>query len=75
MGANATAFAQGKAAFGLEINANHLRPKQGGALRAVAEPLHKGRTTHVWQVRIYDEAQQLVCAARCTLALVDAAER
>lgn len=75
MGANVTAFAQGKAAFGLEINANHLRPKRDGRLRAVAEPLHKGRTTHVWQIRIYDEAEHLVCAARCTLALVDAVER
>jgi uncharacterized protein (TIGR00369 family) len=74
MGANATAFAQGKAAFGLEINANHLRPKKDGVLRAVAAPLHKGRTTHVWEVRIYDEAEHLVCAARCTLALVDARE-
>ncbi|MDX1419811.1 MAG: hotdog fold thioesterase [Rubricoccaceae bacterium] len=71
MGANATAFAHGKAAFGLEINANHLRPKQEGTLRAIAEPLHKGRTTHVWQVRIVDEAEALICAARCTLALVD----
>jgi uncharacterized protein (TIGR00369 family) len=70
MGANATAFAQGKAAFGLEINANHLRPKRDGVLRAVATPLHRGRTTHVWEVRITDEAGLLVCAARCTLALV-----
>lgn len=75
IGANATAFAQGKAAFGLEINANHLRPKRDGLLRAVAEPLHKGRTTHVWEVRITDEAGRLVCVARCTLALVDAETR
>jgi 1,4-dihydroxy-2-naphthoyl-CoA hydrolase len=75
MGANATAFGQGKAAFGLEINANHLRPKKDGVLRAVATPLHKGRTTHVWEVRISDEAGHLVCAARCTLALVSAGER
>ena len=72
MGANASAMAEGKVAFGLEINANHLRPKKEGTLRAVAEPLHKGRTTHVWEVRIYDEREHLVCAARCTLALVDA---
>jgi len=75
MGANATAFPQGKAAFGLEINANHLRPVREGVLRAVAAPLHKGRTTHVWEVRISDEAGRLVCAARCTLALVDASAR
>lgn len=72
MGANVTAFAHGKAAFGLEINANHVRPMTEGLLRAVATPLHRGRTTHVWEVRISDEAGHLVCAARCTLALVDA---
>ena len=72
MGANVTAMPQGKAAFGLEINANHIRPKRDGMLRAVATPLHRGRTTHVLEVRIYDEAEHLVCAARCTLALVDA---
>jgi 1,4-dihydroxy-2-naphthoyl-CoA hydrolase len=75
MGANVSAMPEGKAAFGLEINANHLRPKQDGTLTAVAEPLHKGRTTHVWQVRITDEEDRLVCAARCTLALVDAEQR
>lgn len=71
MGANATAMPEGRAAFGLEINANHVRPKQDGTLRAVAEPLHRGRTTHVWQVRITDEEGRLICAARCTLALVE----
>ena len=60
-------------AFGLEINANHLRPKQSGTLRAVGERLHAGRTTQVWQVRITDEEDRLVCVSRCTLALVDAA--
>ena len=72
IGANMTAMPEGKAAFGLEINANHVRPKQDGRLRATAEPLHKGRTTHVWQVRIEDEEGRLICAARCTLALVEA---
>ena len=75
MGANVSAFPEGKAAFGLEINANHVRPKQEGTLTATAEPLHKGRTTHVWQVRITDEEDRLVCAARCTLALVEAEPR
>lgn len=75
MGANVSAMPQGKAAFGLEINANHLRPKRDGLLRAVAVPFHRGRTTHVWEVRIYDEAEHLVCAARCTLALVEAEGR
>lgn len=60
----------GKAAFGLEINANHIRPKRSGVLTAIATPLHLGRTTQVWDVRITDEAQRLVCVARCTLAVV-----
>ncbi|MEM1042693.1 MAG: hotdog fold thioesterase [Bacteroidota bacterium] len=64
-----------KVAFGLEINANHIRPVQTGTLRAVGERLHAGRTTQVWQVRIADEAGKLVCVSRCTLALVPAGER
>jgi uncharacterized protein (TIGR00369 family) len=61
----------GKAAFGVEINANHLRPVQAGVLRAVSTPLHIGRTTQVWEIRIWDEAERLVCASRCTMAVGD----
>jgi uncharacterized protein (TIGR00369 family) len=59
-----------KIAFGLEINANHLRPKRSGTLTGVATPLHRGQTTHVWDVRIYDEAEKLICVSRCTIAVV-----
>lgn len=62
----------GKAVFGQEINANHLRPKQGGALVATGWPLHRGRTTQVWQIEIAGEDGKLVCVSRCTLAVVDA---
>lgn len=58
---------------GLEINANHLRAKRDGMLTAVATPLHIGRKTHVWDVRITDEQGKLVCVSRCTLAVVPAA--
>ncbi len=58
-------------AFGLEINANHLRPKREGHLTAVATPIHRGRTTHVWDIRINDENSKLVCISRCTIAVVD----
>jgi uncharacterized protein (TIGR00369 family) len=58
-------------AFGLEINANHLRPKREGILTAVAIPLHRGRTTHIWDIRITDENNKLVCISRCTVAIVD----
>lgn len=60
-----------QAAVGLEINANHLRSKREGIVRAVATPLHRGRSTHVWSIEIRDEAEKLVCVSRCTLAIVD----
>lgn len=57
-------------AVGLEINANHLRPKAGGVVRVVATPVHRGRTTQVWTAEISDEDGRLVCVARCTMAVV-----
>lgn len=55
---------------GLEINANHLRAKRDGIVTAVATPLHIGRKTQVWEIRITDEQDKLVCISRCTLAVV-----
>lgn len=55
---------------GLEINANHLRAKRDGVVTATATPIHVGRRTHVWDVRIVDEAGKAVCVSRCTLAVV-----
>jgi uncharacterized protein (TIGR00369 family) len=60
----------GKAVLGLEINANHLRSRRSGTLTAIGTPLHSGRSTHVWEVKIYDETEKLVCVSRCTLAVV-----
>ena len=57
-------------AFGQEINANHLRPVREGTLLAISTPLHIGRTTQVWDVKIYDEHDKLVCVSRCTVAVV-----
>jgi uncharacterized protein (TIGR00369 family) len=57
------------AAVGLEINANHLRAKTHGTVTATATPIHVGRTTHVWDVRIVDEDGHPVCVSRCTIAI------
>lgn len=62
----------GKVAVGQEINANHIRSKRSGTLRAVALPLHVGRTSQVWSIEIRDEEEKLVCVSRCTLAVIDA---
>jgi uncharacterized protein (TIGR00369 family) len=57
-------------AVGLEINANHLRAKSDGTVRATATPIHRGTTTHVWNIEIRDEQERLVCVSRCTMAIV-----
>jgi uncharacterized protein (TIGR00369 family) len=58
-------------AVGLEINANHIRSKHDGIVTATAIPLHKGRTTMVWEIKITDEDGKLVCISRCTMAVID----
>lgn len=55
----------------LEINANHIRAAGPGIVTATALPCHIGRTTAVWEVRITDEKEKLICVSRCTLAIVD----
>ncbi|WP_028401392.1 hotdog fold thioesterase [Ectobacillus panaciterrae] len=55
--------------FGLEINANHLRSKREGIVTAVGTPLHKGKTTMVWDIKITDEDENLLCVSRCTVAI------
>jgi 1,4-dihydroxy-2-naphthoyl-CoA hydrolase len=62
----------GKFVFGLEINANHVRPRRNGMLKATATPAHIGQTTQIWEVKIVDETDKLVCISRCTLAVVPA---
>lgn len=57
-------------AVGQEINGNHLRPKFDGTVRAVAVPVHVGRSTQVWSIEIRDEEERLVCISRCTMAVV-----
>jgi 1,4-dihydroxy-2-naphthoyl-CoA hydrolase len=55
---------------GIEINCNHLRAKKNGIVTATAEPLHIGGTTHVWDVKIRDEKEKLVCISRLTVAIL-----
>lgn len=55
---------------GIEVNANHLRPVTGGHVWGVARPLHLGRTTQVWEIRISDDDARLVCVSRLTVAVI-----
>lgn len=57
-------------AVGQEINGNHIRSKSDGVVTATATPLHVGGRSHVWSIRITDEQENLICIARCTMAVV-----
>ena len=57
--------------LGQEINANHLRPKVDGVVRATGVPVHVGRSSQVWSIEIRDEEGRLVCISRCTMAVVE----
>lgn len=63
--------AQKQRAVGLEINANHIRSKHDGEVHAIGIPVHVGRRTIIWDIRIYDEAEELICISRCTMAIID----
>ena len=60
----------GRRVVGIEINANHLQAVTGGLVTGTARPLHVGRSTHVWEIHIEDEAGRLACVSRLTLAVV-----
>lgn len=55
---------------GLEINANHIRSARSGWVTGTARPLHLGNSTHVWDIRITDDAGKLVCVSRLTVAVM-----
>lgn len=60
----------GQQLAGLEINANHLRAVTEGVVTGTARPVHLGRSTQVWEIRIEDARGRLVCLSRMTGAVV-----
>lgn len=55
---------------GQEINANHIRSARNGQVTGTATPIHLGATSHVWEIRIHDEQDKLVCISRLTVAIL-----
>jgi len=55
---------------GLEINANHLKSARDGYVHATATPIHIGRSTQVWDIKIVNDKEQLVCVSRLTMAVL-----
>lgn len=58
-------------AVGMEINANHLRPVREGFVHAVCKPVHLGKSSHVWDIRLMDDQKRPVCISRLTVAIVE----
>lgn len=55
---------------GLEINANHIRGVKQGFVYGTVAALHIGGATHVWDIKIHDEQEKLVCVSRLTVAIL-----
>lgn len=70
LGASANIDREKFFAVGLEINANHVRARSSGVVTGTATPIHVGRTTQIWDIRIVDETDRLVCVSRCTMAVL-----
>ncbi len=56
---------------GLEINANHVRGVKEGFVKGVTRPVHIGKKTQVWEIKIFNEQDELVCISRITMAVLD----
>ena len=60
---------------GQEINANHLRSVRSGLVTGIAKPIHIGARSQVWEIKIYDEREKLVCISRLTVAVLKSREK
>ncbi|MFC5625085.1 hotdog fold thioesterase [Algoriphagus winogradskyi] len=56
---------------GLEINANHLKGVKSGLVTGITKPIHIGKSTQVWEIKITNEQGQLCCISRITMAILD----
>lgn len=66
----AYAVPAGQRVVGLDINANHLKGTSSGWVTAITRPLHIGRSTHVWAIEMSNDAGQLTCVSRITMAVL-----
>ncbi len=56
---------------GLDINANHIKSAKNGYVFGTTRPMHIGKRTHVWEIRIVNEQKELICISRITMAVID----
>ena len=60
-----------QACVGLEINANHIRAVKEGIVKGIAKPVHIGKSTQIWEIKIYNQSEQLCCISRITMAILE----
>jgi len=60
-----------QAVVGIEVNANHIKSVRSGTVRATGRLVHKGRATHVWDIRVINEQDELVAVCRITNMVID----
>ena len=60
-----------KTCVGIEINANHIRSVKSGYVFGRVNPIHIGTSTHIWEIRIVNEHDHLVCVSRITMAILN----
>ena len=56
---------------GIELSINHLKSKKEGVVFGIAKPIHKGRTTHLWEIKIVDEEDNLISICKLTNIILD----
>ncbi|WP_373520927.1 hotdog fold thioesterase [Aquiflexum sp.] len=56
---------------GLEINANHLKSVKSGIVKGITKPIHLGKKTQVWEIKIFNEDDELSCISRITIAVIE----
>ena len=61
---------EGFVCVGLEINANHIRAVRSGLVTGITRALHIGRSTHVWEIKMYDQEQRMNCISRITMSVI-----
>lgn len=72
LGSCGAAFAspEGYRAVGLDINANHIKGATSGWVTGITRPIHLGRTTQVWHIDLHNDAGELTCVSRITMAML-----
>lgn len=71
LGASMTIDINKQFCAGLEINANHIKAAKRGYVHGIASPIHIGKKTQVWEIKISDDEGDLVCISRITVAIID----